>query len=698
MKRNIIVFPVILLFLPLLLCADNSIETLEQQLKRSTLATRERIDVLTRLSELTQDSEPLKAVKYGKEGLEILQQIKLNDPALEVRLLLSLTWASQNVGHYETALEYGHKAETMSLDIGDKRSTAVAYNHFGRVYFQLGFLDRSLEYVLQALKLFEELGDKTNTAEAYKNIGNVYLELENSKQALEHYFKSLHILEELGDKKNYLRILNNIGNVYNESRQYEKALEYYRKTLTIAQQLNWQIGQIVAWANIAGVYSETNVPARSLEINLKTIQIARKIGHKRFIAILLSNIGVDYRKLKQYDKALSYVFDALDIAKEIKNKDIIRNFYEELYYIYDAKRDYKQAFIYLKKYKETHDEMLSAESRKNIADLWLKFKTEKKEKEIKLLTQNNRIQQLKLDRQALIRNFLVVVSILVLILAGVILNRYLTKKKAEGLLKESEKKLRAMNAAKDKLFSIIAHDLESPLNGLILSSSYLEKNVRALKENDLKEFHHQIYENASQMSKMLDNLLQWAVSQLGKLEVEPEVLDLYSLSNDTIALMEPAAAEKNIRLVSHVKGNTLVWADKRMVETIMRNLLSNAVKYSYQKGEVHISSTSGGHFVEVTVADNGTGIPPDKLETLFAPHVHRSADGTAGERGIGLGLVLCKEFVEENGGTIRAESEGFETGTGTRLVFTLPAVPETQYDRLNSELVETEKISGYDEQ
>ncbi|MCP5052173.1 MAG: HAMP domain-containing histidine kinase, partial [bacterium] len=192
---------------------------------------------------------------------------------------------------------------------------------------------------------------------------------------------------------------------------------------------------------------------------------------------------------------------------------------------------------------------------------------------------------------------------------------------------------------------IIAHDLGNPLNSLLLSSGYLEKNYHDMAEEEVKEFLHQIYENSDHMSKLLDNLLQWAVSQLGKLEMKREILDLNRLAEDTILLMEPYAREKNIRLMSDIGENTSAQADKRMVETILRNLVANAVKYSNNGGEVHISSEHSGHFLEISVFDTGVGIPTEKLDNLFAPGVHQSTRGTAGERGLGLGLVLCKEFV-----------------------------------------------------
>lgn len=674
--RTAFISIVIFIFLPYILFANNPVKELEKQLNESNFSVKERVWQLTRLSELTQDSEPIKAVNYGEKALELLEQV--NDPSLHVRVLLSLTWASHYIGKYETALDYGHKAEKLAIDMKDKRLLGVVYNHIARIYNLLGFLDRSLEYALEALEWSEKAADKQNTAEAYKNIGNVFNGMKNNKLALDFYQKSMQVWEKLGDKKGLARALNNIGLIYQQSGQYKKALEYYQKALALTEEIDWQLGQIAVLTNIATIYSNTGENKRSLKYDLKTLEIARQMGQKRAIASLLNNIGVDYRKLDQYEKALGYVHQALAIAKEIKNKESLRIFYEELLYIYAAIKDSEKTFYYYLKYKATRDEILSEESQKNISQLWTKFITEKKEKQ--------------LERQKLIRNLLIVLFLLVLILAGVIFNRYSIKKKAEKRLKESEKKLRAMNMSKDKLFSIIAHDLGSPLNSILLSSGYLEKKYQTMAEEEVKEFLHQIYENSGYLAKLLDNLLQWAISQLGKMEVEPETLDLNQLTGDTIELMKPSAREKHIHLACQINKNTFAWADKRMVETIMRNLVSNAVKYSYQEGKVNISSQSNGDFLEVSVADTGVGIPGDRLNHLFDSYVYNSTRGTAGEQGTGLGLVLCKELVEKNRGSIRVESyTNSEPFTGTRVTFTLPTKPCTKEEKAKPQSLTSEE-------
>ncbi|MGD2086873.1 MAG: tetratricopeptide repeat-containing sensor histidine kinase [Candidatus Aminicenantes bacterium] len=673
MDKNRVKSTVIIIFFIIIsfsLFPDNPVETferLEKQLDEPTISRKEKLRLLTQLCQLEQESEPVKAVKYGKKALEILSQMK--EDSLEIRVLLALTEAARNIGEYETALEHGYKAETLAVHMGDKKAAAAAYNHISRICHHLGFLDRSLDYALRALKWSEKPEDHKNVAEAYKNIGNVYLALKNNKQALKQYQKSLDLLEELGDKKGIALVLISIGNVYQSSRRYSKALGYYRESRIIVEKLDWQMGRAAALGSIAAVYSATGDPARAMTNNLRALNICKKIGQKRMISILLCNIGVCYRQLGQYEKASPYVYQALDIAEKIKNKDITRNFNQELFNIYIAIKEYELAYIYFNKSKAINDKIFSQECRKNISQLW-----QREEKFVGLI-QDNTIQKLKLEHQGLVRNFLTVVSLLALLLTAVIYSRYRTKKKAERLLTESERKLRDMNTSKDKLFSIIAHDLESPLNGLLLSSGYLEKKYNTMEEKQIKEFLHQICENTHQMARLLDNLLQWAMSQLGKLEVNLEILELSQLTEDTLRLMAPAAAEKNIRLFSRINENTRVWADKRMVETILRNLVSNAIKYSSAGGTVQVSSNSNGNFLEVTVSDTGVGIPADKLHTLFNPGVRTSTRGTAGEKGIGLGLVLCKEFVEKNGGTIRVENnKSNQTQPGARVVFTLPTV------------------------
>ncbi|UCH93573.1 MAG: HAMP domain-containing histidine kinase, partial [Candidatus Aminicenantes bacterium] len=235
--------------------------------------------------------------------------------------------------------------------------------------------------------------------------------------------------------------------------------------------------------------------------------------------------------------------------------------------------------------------------------------------------------------------------------------------------KASERKLKKMNAAKDKLFAIIAHDLGSPLNSLLLSSRHLANHYPSLDEQDRSEFIHNIYRQTRDMADLLENLLQWAMVQIGKIGKNPETVDMHFLTAETLEQIKYPAQKKKIRLSVHIMESTLAWADKHMMKAVMRNLLSNAIKYSHPGGEIKVTSKDAGNQVEITVSDNGVGMDKEKIERLFKEEVHESTRGTCNEKGTGLGLVLCKEFVEKNGGEIRVQSQ---PDHGSHFRFTLP--------------------------
>jgi len=244
------------------------------------------------------------------------------------------------------------------------------------------------------------------------------------------------------------------------------------------------------------------------------------------------------------------------------------------------------------------------------------------------------------------------------------------RKKAEEQLVQSEQHLREANATKDKFFSIIAHDLKSPFNSLIGFSELLYEEYDQFDEEEIREFINQIYINATNSLKLLDNLLQWAKSQTGGIKSAPEYLGINNLVFETIGLLKAASNNKNIKLKTDLQENCIALADRDMVLAILRNLLSNAIKFTYPGGEVIISSKQVEKKVRISIADNGTGISPADQEKLFRVDQKLRNPGTANEHGTGLGLILCKEFIEKNDGEIWLESE---EGKGSIFYFSLPA-------------------------
>ncbi len=240
---------------------------------------------------------------------------------------------------------------------------------------------------------------------------------------------------------------------------------------------------------------------------------------------------------------------------------------------------------------------------------------------------------------------------------------------AQSALQEREKALREANATKDKFFSIIAHDMRNPLAGMRTVTELLENRYDQLGDEERRKFCHLLHEGTGQAMDLMQSLLWWARSQAGRMQFNPRKLSLYSLVEDNIGLMRQAAGQKQINVSSSIPQELQVMVDPEMASTILRNLLSNAVKFTPRGGGLEVSALEDGAEVRVSVADTGVGMNAEELQKLFRIDEHLSRRGTEQEPGNGLGLLVCREFVEKHGGRIWAESR---PGEGSTFHFTLP--------------------------
>jgi two-component system sensor histidine kinase/response regulator len=243
------------------------------------------------------------------------------------------------------------------------------------------------------------------------------------------------------------------------------------------------------------------------------------------------------------------------------------------------------------------------------------------------------------------------------------------RKRAVQELKESEAKLRELNATKDKLFSIISHDLKSPLNSVLGFSDLLIKNIETYDIERSKYFATLINTSAKNNLGLIDNLLTWARTQTEQIEFIPKNLELHPIVEEIFLRLNSTAWLKNINLISTLSDDIVAYADHNMLHTILRNLVSNAIKFTDSDGKVDISAVSKQDHIEISVNDNGVGINEENQKRLFGAVANFTLLGTANESSSGLGLMLCKEFVEKHQGKIWVKSE---LGKGSKFVFTLP--------------------------
>ncbi|PKP51388.1 MAG: hypothetical protein CVT92_12885 [Bacteroidetes bacterium HGW-Bacteroidetes-1] len=243
------------------------------------------------------------------------------------------------------------------------------------------------------------------------------------------------------------------------------------------------------------------------------------------------------------------------------------------------------------------------------------------------------------------------------------------QKQIENEIKRKNLALEKSNAEKDKFFSIIAHDLKSPFNSILGLSEILVEQIKEKEYQGIEKYAHIINQSSLRAMDLLMNLMEWAQSQTGRMVFNPEYFELVELIKNTTALLEGAIQQKSISLSKKIPANAPVYADKAMISTVLRNLLSNAIKFSHPGGNIDISAKENQKELIISVSDHGIGIPKAGMDKLFRIDENYSTPGTQNEKGTGLGLILCKEFVEKHGGKIWVESK---LGVGSTFYFSLP--------------------------
>jgi PAS domain S-box-containing protein len=241
-------------------------------------------------------------------------------------------------------------------------------------------------------------------------------------------------------------------------------------------------------------------------------------------------------------------------------------------------------------------------------------------------------------------------------------------KRVQNSLKKSNEELKELNATKDKFFSIIAHDLRSPFQSLLSYSEILATDIENLSSDDIVSFSKELNDSLNNLYSLLENLLHWSMMQRDLLEYNPLNFNLYDKINKIISIVEHSASKKNISISNRVDTELSVFADANMLRSIIQNLLINAIKFTNDKGRIIISSQKKGEVIELSVEDTGIGIDKENISKLFEFNTIYTTKGTAGEKGTGLGLPLCREFVERNYGNIWVESE---LGKGSKFTFTI---------------------------
>lgn len=351
----------------------------------------------------------------------------------------------------EKSIRYGERAALLSEKNGNRKEHAAALRNIGVAYRNMSNYDMALEYLLNALRMRREIGDRNDIADSLHHMGIVYDYLNNLDKALEYHHEALAIQTETGYREGIADSLHNIGIIHHLSSRHNDALKNYRKALKIREEIADEQGIAASMNNIGVLYMDVINYPESLEYFSKALKIFEKLGHKYEVANIENNMGKLYLEIKEYEESGKHLEKGLKLAEEIGAKELIRENYSFFSNLYIAKEDFQKALEYFRLSAEMKNSIFTAESQAKIADIQTEYETEKKEKEIELLKKDNEINRLELDRQKLLRNSLMGGFTFVLMLALLVYNRYLFKKKAHAELETAHRLIMEEKAKSDRL-------------------------------------------------------------------------------------------------------------------------------------------------------------------------------------------------------------------------------------------------------
>lgn len=604
------------------------------------------------------------------------------------------------LGKYDKALLYAQHALRLLQELDQKKEWAENLNIISYIYSAKGNTQKALDYSIQALRLREKMQDNNEIAKSLNSIGDFYLKQNNLAKALQNYNQSLKISRTIDNKRGIAFSLANIGNVYSRQGEYKQAFLYYKSALKLNRQLGNQYQVAVLLSNLGAAYMDLKKYEQAREQYQEALALFDKLKNQQQCATVLNKIGFTYSQQQQYSQALGYHQKALEIAIGQPNpsKPILQETYKAIADTYLAMNQAQTFMKYYQQYNELKLEQERQENKNKIAEMQAQFEEEENQKKLEQINEQRKQQATQLNRQRTIANFLIACIILSVGFSVVLFSFYRLKQRSNKRLKEqntiiskqfedlnyansqlntlnekllvSEAELRKSNETKDKFFSIIAHDLRSPLATFTAFLSVLSGKNHAFTTEQITEVAIGTEKSLRNLSTLLNNLLQWSQSQMGHLHYDPEAVWVYDSVQQTANLLQDEVENKDICITITVNHDLFAFADRNMFSFVIRNLISNAIKFTPKYGTIFIDCVvQSGNQLLLTVSDTGVGIPPENLDKLFKPNSNFTTPGTFNERGTGLGLLLCKEFVEKNGGSIWVESE---VGEGSHFKFTVP--------------------------
>lgn len=602
----------------------------------------------------------------SSQALKISEEMDY-DPGT-ARSHINLGLYHMNTGNIEKAIEHYNKsisiAETShTIDIKLK-----ALNNLGVAHLFRDDYANAFSTYMKGIDLAGMAGRREDLKSYKMNLGVVYSEIGDHELAMKYYQEGLALCD--GDKDLFYsgQVYANMGFEYMNVKNYGKALENIDKGIEIfteVENLDWLA---YAYETKGRIHLHQKEYLTALYWYDKSELLHEKLEDNRGRAELFNGKAMAHLGLHNYDLAKKYAKEALTEAENVQSQLFIQNSSETLYKLAKATGDNKTALKYHEIYTAIKDTLVKNKNSKMLAVHKIKMNYEL-EKE-NLISENNR----NLAKQ---RNYIYISSAALLVFIFLSIMAFKGRKSQKRMTKrlqlqknvllKRETELKEINGTKDKLFSIIGHDLRGPI-GAIQGLLKLFKDGD-LEREELLGFIPKIRNDIDHISFTLNNLLSWGQTQMKGDVTKPSLVPLEGIVQDNLNLLSEIAENKSIKMINKLAEHTLIWSDGDQIDIVVRNLISNALKFTPDNGMVIIDAEEKNTHWLISVRDSGVGMDLETQEKIFNPNATITTYGTNNEKGTGLGLSLCKEMIEKNNGTLWVESAPRK---GSCFYFTLP--------------------------
>ncbi len=656
----------------------------------------ERFNVYTQLSRLYESKKQKDAYLYLEKALKIAEDQKYNKKFI-LKLSQKIAFMTLKFNEYNRTIFYCLKVLNILDDANIEEEKIPYLNYLGDSYYKTGNFNKALKYYFKELELRRKYDINPLNDDFLDKIAKVYHSLNNYKEALKYYNNAISIHKskyKQGKDSEYNIVLgqyySKIGLVYYSMKDYDKSISYYKRALNVTGTVDSDDllkGKIIIYNNLALNYKALGNLNKAIESVKKSETIISELGADGFEFFTLSSLAEIYSKLNEFDKAEGYLLKAIETATINNNTSNLKDAQYLLYDLYTKFEKYKKALATYKKYKILTDSLLNYDMTDRLAEFQTVYEMEKRNQENDALKTANRLQRenARLERQSFILtslfSLLVIIVLMVLFYIRkrasnvlVISNNVIEGQNAKLLelnenLRKKESGLRHSNNTKDKFISIIAHDLKNPMHSIGFSADLMLNYYENLDDDKKKNHLSGILKTSTHTYELLENLLDWARAQSKSMSFEPKLLNYKFIVRNAIELSISSAQNKQIKIEDLTMEDCEVFADKNMIDAVLRNLISNSIKFSNPNSKISVKYKKVNDYLVTTIQDQGIGIPKKAKDKLFRIEEQVSTPGTNKESGTGLGLLLCKEFITINRGDIWVESE---EGVGSEFKFTLP--------------------------